>query len=56
LGLTCEALLVGTGTLKAMGYVEGSFDGPQWPYLYTSGRKAAVGRRKQLLDHLSPKA
>jgi hypothetical protein len=53
LGVALEAMLAGHGTLKAMGYVEGSFDGPQWPYLYTAGSKANRGRKRQLIDNLS---
>jgi hypothetical protein len=53
LGVALEAMLAGHGTLKAMGYVEGSFGGPQWPYLYTAGSKANRVRKRQLIDNLS---
>lgn len=53
LGLAFDALLLGLGTLKTLGFVEGAYEAPHWPYLYTYGKKANRRRRRCLLDNLS---
>lgn len=43
-GVLAGTLPIGTGILKRLGYVSAKYTGPQWPFLYTFGRKAS-GRR-----------
>jgi hypothetical protein len=52
LGVAISALTLGTGALRMMGYVERSYNGPHWPYLYTYGKKANRDRRRKLIDNL----
>ncbi|GAA4954135.1 hypothetical protein [Actinoplanes utahensis] len=53
LGLTITGAAFVNGLVRELGMVEGSYDGEQWPYLYTSGRKATRRSHRAMLDHLA---
>lgn len=53
LGVAVEGALALTNSVRALGMVEGSYDGVQWPYLFTHGRQATRKTRAMLLDHLA---
>jgi hypothetical protein len=50
LGVACEAIALGGAAAGAYGWVAGSYDGPQWPYLFSNGTKPSRQSRKAMTD------
>ncbi|WP_200216757.1 hypothetical protein [Micromonospora coerulea] len=50
LGVACEAIALGGAAAGAYGWVAGSYDGPQWPYLFSNGTKPSRRSRKAMTD------
>jgi hypothetical protein len=50
LGVACEAVALGGAAAGAYGWVAGSYDGPQWPYLFTSGARPTRRSRRAMMD------
>jgi hypothetical protein len=50
LGVACEAMTLGGAAAGAYGFVAGSYDGPQWPYLFSNGTKPSRRSRKVMMD------
>lgn len=50
IGVACEAMALGGAAASAYGLVAGSYDGPQWPYLFSDGTKPNRQSRKAMLD------
>ncbi len=50
LGVACEAIALGGAAAGAYGWVAGSYDGPQWPYLFSNGTKPSRRSRKAMMD------
>jgi hypothetical protein len=47
MGILASAYPIGKGLARQLGYAPAEFTGPQWPFLYTYGKRA---RKKQLED------
>jgi len=50
LGVACEAIALGGTAARAYGFVAGSYDGPQWPYLFSNGTKPSRRSRTAMVD------
>jgi hypothetical protein len=53
LGLGATVYPVGKGLVRELGFIPASFDGPQWPFLYTYGRAAKKGQLEKVRDALA---
>jgi hypothetical protein len=47
MGILASAYPMGKGLARQLGYAPAEFTGPQWPFLYTYGKRA---RKKQLQE------
>lgn len=53
MGVLASAYPVGKGLVRQLGYAPAEFTGPQWPFLYTYGKRARKNQLQEIRDVLS---
>jgi len=52
MGILASAYPVGKGLVRQLGYAPAEFTGPQWPFLYTYGKRARKNQLQEIRDIL----